>query len=86
MPTSKSLQLSPSGLSKHPRTGLVHLSHHILTTWMELWGFIESSAQNQSVHMKLGLRLSFYLRCSLGGYAVDTTVGFPVKIVEALAP
>jgi hypothetical protein len=36
--------------------------------------------------MKLSLRLSFYLRRSLGGYTVGTAVGFPAKIVEALAP
>jgi hypothetical protein len=38
------------------------------------------------VHMELSLRLSFYLSHSHGGYMVDTTAGFPVKIVEALAP
>jgi hypothetical protein len=36
--------------------------------------------------MKRSLRLSFYLRCSLGGYMMGTTTGFSVKIVEALAP
>jgi hypothetical protein len=36
--------------------------------------------------MELSLRLSFYLRRSLGGYTVGTTAGFPVEIVEALAP
>jgi hypothetical protein len=36
--------------------------------------------------MELSLRLSFYLRHSLGGYTVGTIVGFPVEIVEALAP
>jgi hypothetical protein len=35
--------------------------------------------------MKLRIRLSFYLRRSLGGYTVGTTVGFPIEIVEALA-
>jgi hypothetical protein len=35
--------------------------------------------------MKLSLRLSFYLRCSLEGYMVATTTGFLVKIVESLA-
>jgi hypothetical protein len=43
------------------------VSHHMLTTQMELWGFIKSSAQNKAVHMELSLCLSFYLRCSLGG-------------------
>jgi hypothetical protein len=33
--------------------------------------------------MKLSLRLSFYLRHSLKGYTVGTTMGFLVKIVEA---
>jgi hypothetical protein len=36
--------------------------------------------------MELSLRLSLYLKCSLGGYMVGTTVGFPIEIVEALAP
>jgi hypothetical protein len=36
--------------------------------------------------MELSLCLSFYLRCSLGGYMVGTTAGFPVRTVEALAP
>jgi hypothetical protein len=36
--------------------------------------------------MVLSLRLSFYLRHSLDGYIVGTTVGFPVKIEETLAP
>jgi hypothetical protein len=36
--------------------------------------------------MELILHLSFYLRCSLGGYTVGTTVGFQVETVEALAP
>jgi hypothetical protein len=60
--------------------------HHILTTQAEPWDFIKSSAFYLSVHMELSLHLSFYHRCSLGGYTVGTTVGFPVKIVEALAP
>jgi hypothetical protein len=36
--------------------------------------------------MKFSLRLSFYLRHSLRGYIMGTTAGFPVKIMEALAP
>jgi hypothetical protein len=36
--------------------------------------------------MELSLRLSFYLRRSLEDYTVGTTVGFPVEIVEVLAP
>jgi hypothetical protein len=36
--------------------------------------------------MELSLCLSFYLRRSLGGYKVGTTVGFPVEIMETLAP
>jgi hypothetical protein len=35
--------------------------------------------------MELSLRLSFYLRHSLRGYTANTTVGFPIKIMEALA-
>jgi hypothetical protein len=53
---------------------------------MELWGFIKSSALYLSVNMELSLRLHFYLRRSLRGYTVGTTTGFPVEIVEALAP
>ena len=49
-------------------------------------GFFKSSALYLSVHIELSLHLSFYLRHSLGGYMVDTTAGFPIKIVEALAP
>jgi hypothetical protein len=52
---------------------------------MEPWDFIKSSALYLSVHMELSLRLSFYLKHSLAGYTVGTTVGFPVEIVEALA-
>jgi hypothetical protein len=36
--------------------------------------------------MELSLHLSFYLRHSLKCYTVDTTVGFPTKIIEALFP
>jgi hypothetical protein len=61
MPTSKSLQFSPSGLLKHLRTGSVHMPHHILSTWTEPRGFIKSLVQNKAVHMELSLRLSFYL-------------------------
>jgi hypothetical protein len=54
---------------------------------MEPWGFIKSLVQNQAVHMmELGLCLSIYLRCSLGGKTVGTTTGFLAEIVEALAP
>jgi hypothetical protein len=85
-PTSKSPQFSPSGLLKRPTTRSVRILHHILTTRMELWGFIKSSELYQSVHMKLSLYLSFYLKHRLRGYMVGTTVGFWVEIVEALAP
>jgi hypothetical protein len=50
--------------------------HHILTTRTEQWDFIKSSALYLSVQMELSLRLSFYLRRSLGGYTVGRTVGF----------
>jgi hypothetical protein len=43
-------------------------------------------SDNQVVHMELSLNLSFYLKRNLEGYMVGTTVGFPVEIVEALAP
>jgi hypothetical protein len=85
MLTSKFPQFSPSRLSKHLRTGLVQILHHILTTQRESWGFIKSSAPYQSIHMKLSFCLSFYLRRNLGGYTVDITAGFPAKIREALA-
>jgi hypothetical protein len=58
-PTGKSPQFSPSGLSKHLRTGSVRMPHHILTTRMEPWGFIKSSTQTYIAHMKLSLRLCF---------------------------
>jgi hypothetical protein len=64
----------------------VQMPCHILTTRTEPRGFIKSLASNQIVHMELSLRLSFYLRRSLGGYKVGTTAGFVVEIVEALAP
>jgi hypothetical protein len=71
---------------KHLRTESVQILHNILTTRMESWDFIKSSALYLSIYMELSLRLSFYLRCSLGGYTVGTTIGFPVEIVEALGP
>jgi hypothetical protein len=66
--------------------GLVQMTHHILTTWMESWDFIKSSALYLSVHMELSVRLSFLPQMQPRGYTVGTTVGFPIKIVEALAP
>jgi uncharacterized SAM-dependent methyltransferase len=60
--------------------------HHISITQMELWDFIKSLAQNHAVHVELSLRLSFYLRHSLGRYMMGPAMGFLVKIVEALAP
>jgi hypothetical protein len=36
--------------------------------------------------MQFSLCLSFYLKCSLGGYIVGTTAGIQVEIVEASAP
>jgi hypothetical protein len=53
---------------------------------MESWDFIKSSALYLLVHMELSIHLSFYLRHNLGGYTEGTTVGFPVEIVEVLAP
>jgi hypothetical protein len=64
----------------------VQILHHILTTHMEPWGFFKSIALYLSVHMELSLHLAFYLILNLGGYTVDTTTEFLVKIVEALAP
>jgi hypothetical protein len=80
------MQFSPTGLSKQLRTGSVHVLNHILTTQMELRGFIKSSAQYKAVRMELSLCLSFYLRCSFGAYTVGTTVEFSVETMEALAP
>jgi hypothetical protein len=82
MPTSKSPQLSPSALSKHLRMESVCMPHHIMKTRMELWGFIKPSVQNKVVHMEVSLCLSFYLRCSLGGYTVVTTMGFPIETMQ----
>jgi hypothetical protein len=36
--------------------------------------------------MELSLHVSFYLRRSLEGYTVGTTMGFAVEIMVALAP
>jgi hypothetical protein len=85
-PTGMSVQFSPSELLKHPRTGSVRITHHILTTRTEPWGFIKLLALYQLVHVELSLHLSFYLRCNIGGYTVGTTMGFPVEIVKDLAP
>jgi capsule polysaccharide modification protein KpsS len=81
-----SSQFSPSVLMKHLMMGSVRFYTAILTTQMESWGFFKSSVSYLLVHMELSLHLSFYLRHSLGGYTVDTTTGFPVMIVYALAP
>jgi hypothetical protein len=70
----------------HLRMRSVQIPHHILTTRTEPWGFIKSSVLYLSVHIELSLRLSFYLKHSFGVYTVGTTAGFPLKIVEALAP
>jgi hypothetical protein len=86
MLTSKSPQLSPSGLTKNLRKGSLRIPHYILTTRMKLWGFIKLFVLYLSVHMELSLHLSFYLRRILGGYTVGTITGSPIKIVEALAP
>jgi hypothetical protein len=64
----------------------VQMLHHILTTQMEPRGLIKLSASNQVVCTEISLCLSFYLRCSLGGYMLRTTAGFSIEIVEALAP
>jgi hypothetical protein len=85
-PASKSPQFGPSRFTNHLRTGPVRNPHHILTTQMEGWDFIKSSALYLSVQMQHSLCLSFYLRCGLRGYTVGTTTRFSVKIVEALAP
>jgi hypothetical protein len=64
----------------------VQIPYHILTIQMESWGFIKSSALYQSVQMELSLCLSFYLMHNLGGCTMSTTMRFPAKDVEALAP
>jgi hypothetical protein len=63
-------------------TGLMLILHHILTTQTEPRDFIKSPTLYVSVHMELGIRLSFYLRSSLEGYTVGTTAGFPFKTME----
>jgi hypothetical protein len=84
--TSKSPQFSPSRLTELLRTGSVQNPHHILTTQTEPWGSIKSLALYLSINLELSLRLSFYLRRSLRGYTVGTIMGFPIEILEALAP
>jgi hypothetical protein len=64
----------------------VQMLHHILTTQMEPWALIKPSVSYQALHMELSLHVSFYLRRSLRGYTVGTNMGFPVGIMEALAP
>jgi hypothetical protein len=46
----------------------VRLLHHFLNTRTEPWGFIKSLVQTYTIHMKLSLRLSFYLGRSLESY------------------
>jgi hypothetical protein len=77
---------NPFGLSKHPWTRSVRMSHNLLRIQMEPWNFIMPSVQNNVVHMELSLHLSFQLSRSLGGYTVGTTEGFWVMTIEALAP
>jgi hypothetical protein len=78
--------LSPSGFLKHLRMGLVCMPHPVLTTQTKPWGFIKLSVKIYTVHMELGLRLTFQLRCDLRGYTMGTTTGFLVITMDALAP
>jgi hypothetical protein len=71
---------------KHLRTGSMQILHHILTTRTEPWDFVKSPVLYLSVHIKFSLRMSFYLTRSLGGYTMGITMGFPVEIIDALAP
>jgi hypothetical protein len=71
---------------KYLRMGSVGIPHYILTTRTEPWGFIKLIALYLSVLMQLCLCLSFYLRRSHVGYIVGTTKGFPIEIMDALAP
>jgi hypothetical protein len=64
----------------------MRMPHHTLTTRMELRSFVKPLVRNKAINIKLSLRLNFYLRCSLGGYMVGTTTGFPLEIMKALAP
>jgi hypothetical protein len=57
MPTSKSPQLSPSGFMNNLRMGLVRITHHILTTWMEPWDF-ESRLEGGGVNRQSTLKLT----------------------------
>jgi hypothetical protein len=86
MPSSKSSQFSPSGLTKHLRSGSMRILQYNSDNLDGTVGFLKSSALYLLVHMEPSLRPSFYLRHNLRGYTVDTTAGFPVKIVEALSP
>jgi hypothetical protein len=81
---SKSPQFHPSEFMNHLRMGSVQNPHHILTTRMKLWDFIKLSELYLLVHLELRLHLSFYLRRSLRGYMVGTTIGFPGKIAGLL--
>jgi hypothetical protein len=78
-------QFSPSGLSKHPRTGSVRTPHTFLTTG-RIRGLHEPSAKSKIVYMKLTFRLSFQLNRSIRGYTIGTTARFWVTTTEALAP
>jgi hypothetical protein len=73
-------QLTNSG------TAPTRKSRHFLTTRMEPLGFIMLLTQNKAVHMELSFCQSFQLKQSLGGYMMGTTMGFPTRTVEALAP
>jgi hypothetical protein len=87
MLTSNFPQLSPSRISKHSRMGSVQMSCHTLTTHTEPWSFIKPLVQNKVVHMKLGIRLSFYLRhhCGIprqhrGGFRITKLPPNPAKV------
>jgi hypothetical protein len=58
-PTRQVPVVQPLRDTETPADGVVRMSHHLLTTRTELWGFIKLSAQNKAVHMELSIRLSF---------------------------
>jgi hypothetical protein len=85
-PTTKSPQFNPSGLLKHLRSGLVHTPHHFLTTRMEPWGFIKSSAETYIIHMKLSLCLSFPAQTQPRGLQGGHHKGIPSPDHGSLSP
>jgi hypothetical protein len=62
------------------------MPHHILTIWMEPWGFIKPSASKQVVHIELSLRLSFYQKMQPWGLHGGQHCGIPSRDRGAFSP